>query len=164
MPTTIVAGIFVYERRLHGRGCALDYGACLSRHNVKAQCTPPARSPVNRHRRDTALQGISARATPGLMRLRRSAVAYPFNDNAPRTGRFLRRLQAVLTQPQVPVFCRRSDDRQIRPPPPRQPACSGASGGRSRDHKARRDAARQCCPRSAGRRAPIRGCRHTGPG
>src|SRR5437868_11712440 len=49
-------------------------GACA----LKARCTTRSRRFVTRHLHEAALQGMDQRATPAVMRLRRSTVEHPF--------------------------------------------------------------------------------------
>jgi transposase len=63
------------------KDCAVYYGAQAADCSAcprKPKCTQGARRMVSRHLHDDALQRMDQRATPALMRLRRSVVEHPF--------------------------------------------------------------------------------------
>ena len=62
------------DRAIYYQAAATDCGSCAR----KAQCTQASRRMITRHLHDEALNRMHARATPVLMRLRRSTVEHPF--------------------------------------------------------------------------------------
>jgi transposase len=62
------------DRTVLYQASAADCGAC----SLKPRCTPSARRMLGRHLDEDALNRMHQRATPALMRLRRSTVEHPF--------------------------------------------------------------------------------------
>jgi transposase len=62
------------DRTVLYQASAVDCGAC----SLKPRCTPSARRMLGRHMDEDALNRMHQRATPELMRLRRSTVEHPF--------------------------------------------------------------------------------------
>ena len=62
------------DRTVLYQASAADCGAC----SLKPRCTPSARRMLGRHMDEDALNRMHQRATPELMRLRRSTVEHPF--------------------------------------------------------------------------------------
>lgn len=62
------------DRAVYYGAAANDCAACP----LKPHCTQGARRMISRHLHDDALQRMTERATPALMRLRRSTVEHPF--------------------------------------------------------------------------------------
>ena len=62
------------DRAIYYQAQATDCGSCPR----KAQCTEAPRRMITRHLHDDALNRMHQRATPALMRLRRSTVEHPF--------------------------------------------------------------------------------------
>jgi transposase len=62
------------DRAVYYAGQAEICGAC----SLKRQCTAGAQRLLTRHLHEAALQGMNQRATPEMMRLRRSTVEHPF--------------------------------------------------------------------------------------
>ncbi|HVH70608.1 MAG TPA: transposase [Candidatus Dormibacteraeota bacterium] len=91
------AGQSLKRRQLARKDRAVVYaaapeacGACA----LKARCTTSAQRSLNRHLHDAALERMQQRATPAMMRLRRSTVEHPFASLKYRIfgdGRFLLR-------------------------------------------------------------------------
>lgn len=78
---TCPAGHTLVRQQIHNRDKVVIYAASASDCGgcpLKENCTTRARRLVTRHLHEAALQRMNARATPGLMRLRRSTVEYPF--------------------------------------------------------------------------------------
>ncbi len=74
-----------------------DCGACI----LKSRCTTGSRRHVSRHFDEDALNRMKERATPEMMRIRRSAVEHPFGTIKPMMagGRFLtRNLKGTRTE------------------------------------------------------------------
>ncbi len=75
------AGHRLQRKQIHNKDRTVIYAARESDCGgcpLKARCTTRARRLVSRHQHDEALERMNARATPQLMRLRRSTVEYPF--------------------------------------------------------------------------------------
>jgi Transposase DDE domain len=62
------------DRTVYYQASATDCGSC----SLKPRCTASARRMLSRHMDDDALNRMHQRATPELMRLRRSTVEHPF--------------------------------------------------------------------------------------
>jgi hypothetical protein len=62
------------DRAVYYQAEASDCGAC----SLKSRCTQSAQRMVARHLHEEALDRMNERATPALMRLRRSTVEHPF--------------------------------------------------------------------------------------
>jgi transposase len=78
---TCPAGRTLVRRGLHRHKQRIFYGARAedcSQCPLKPRCTTKRARLVSRHVHEAALQRMDARATPALMRLRRSTVEYPF--------------------------------------------------------------------------------------
>jgi transposase len=62
------------DRAVYYQAAATDCASCPR----KVQCTPAAQRMITRHLHDEALKRMHRRATPEMMRLRRSTVEHPF--------------------------------------------------------------------------------------